>query len=178
MHSKRRKEVVARAQEKQQKIESEKQLDMTPPRKRAQLQVGSTGLRMIRDCSQRCEWQSKVQPSNTVWAFYNDWGNLYFEPYHRPATTYYDTPWLYVPVQHFAMPGFVLLSPYRSAIGVQNCGPDMSGYVTLIFGSCAHQHYIIPPGHILYVEMKDGITVVSSHLQIQPLPWQLLPRVR
>lgn len=133
--------------------------------------------RTISNYRKRKEWQSKVHPANTVWAFYNNWGQLYYDQFHRPATTFYDAPWSHVSYRRHCLTGSVLLSPQHSAVYVHHCGSDVARYVTLIFGQNAKQHFIIPPGHILYVEMANGATVVSSHIQSQPLPCTLLPRV-
>jgi hypothetical protein len=128
----------------------------------------------IRDYKSRKVWQEGVSPAGTVWAFYNNGLNLYVEPFNQPAVSYYRYTWRHLPYVQYCHAQRLTSLPGRSVI-FQTFGHIANRDVLVAFGCNDSQILVIPPMHILYVNIEGEIVVKSHLLQFQPLPVALIP---
>ena len=130
----------------------------------------------IRNYHVRAQWQARVSPECTVWAFYNNGHNLYLDQFHQSAVVFYRNRWLRLPESLFWFRS-ILVSPMTKYLLFQQSEHDVRGNARITISNTAVQSFVIPPKHILYVAVSECVTVATSHLQFQPLPTHLVPRV-
>lgn len=144
--------------------------------------------RAIRNYQAREAWAKHHRKSHTTWAFYNSGKNLFTDPYHMPANTFYLVSWLWVPFNTHCLPnGFISAGPHRTLtfmddqIRFQHLGHGTHCVAKIAIGS-THNGFedvpektlSIPPLCILFVVVRYG-HVIGYRLEFQPLPMRLLP---
>ena len=145
------------------------------PRKRIGPKEERSG--KIRDYKLRYQWQTDINRTGTVWAFYNNGSNLYVDPYNQSTTSYYRNVWQHVPYCLYYQTQRLTSKGGGQHVIFQTLGHDPSRNIHVIFGCNLSQIFSIPPLHILYVSVEGEITVKSHLVQFQPLPGALVPLV-
>lgn len=139
---------------------------------------------IIRRFEFRKQWQFLNQDAVTV-AIYNTGRHLFMDPFYKPATTHYDYVWCWMRYRNFCESKYVLASKrfsikkptQKDVFKFRHLGHDVFGIAHVRLGNgrgAGRGELEIPPQHILYLAVKNGI-IVSRMLIQQPLPFRLLP---
>jgi hypothetical protein len=125
----------------------------------------------VRDFWRKQRWCDGIGRAH-ITALYNNGSNLYAEPFDRPATVRYKTPWFHVRFVEFC--AGAILCTMHNRLFVQTHGHSVNGTAIVTLG-WKNKEFSIPPRCILYVATENGI-LEESFLQYQPLPNKLCPR--